>query len=146
VTPQRHATVHFYFDADVLGVAKVIASLRADATYPGDQGAVIHKRHRLACPITKPATPDHVWIPIVAQEGWVIITRDSRIQHHRAELAAVKQNSAKMVALTGTDAGSTWLQLEILMSQWRRIEALTEQPGPFIWRATRSGLAKVNLD
>jgi hypothetical protein len=75
----------------------------------------------------------------------VIITRDSRIQHHRAELAAVKKHGAKMVALTGADAGSTWLQLEIVMSQWRRIEALAGQPGPFISRATRSGLAKVDL-
>jgi hypothetical protein len=38
------------------------------------------------------------------------------------------------------------LQLEIVMSQWRRIEALADEAGPFIWRATRSGLAKVKLD
>jgi hypothetical protein len=146
VTPQRPATVRFYFDADVLGLAKVIAALRPDATYPGDPGALIHKRLRPPCRIDKPATPDHVWIPVVAQEGWVIITRDSRIQHHRAEVAAVDAHGAKMVALAGADAGSTWLQLEIVMSQWRRIEALAEQAGPFIWRATRSGLAKVRLD
>ena len=86
MTAHRAATVRFYFDADVLGLAKVIAALRPDATYPGDPGAVIHKRLRPPCRIEKPATPDHVWIPVVAQEGWVIITRDSRIQHHRAEV------------------------------------------------------------
>jgi hypothetical protein len=146
VTPHKPATVRFYFDADVLGLAKVIAALRSDATFPGDPGALIHKRLRPPCPIDKPATPDDVWIPIAAQEGWVIITRDSRIQHHRAEIAAVRTHNAKLVALTGADARSTWLQLEIVMSQWRRIEALVDQPGPFIWRATRSGLAKVKFD
>lgn len=146
MTPPKPATVRFYFDADVLGLAKVIAALRSDATYPGDPGALIHKRLRPSCRIDKPATPDHVWIPVVAQEGWVIITRDSRIQHHRAEIAAVQAHAAKMVALTGADAGSTWLQLEIVMSQWRRIEALADQAGPFVWRATRSGLSKVRFD
>lgn len=141
----KPADVRFYFDADVLGLAKVIAGLRADATYPGDPGAVMHKRARPACPIAKPSTPDDVWIPEVAGRGWLIITRDSHIQDHRAEIAAVRDNGAKMVTLAGPDAKSTWLQLEVLMSQWRRIEDLADEPGPFIWRATRSGLAKIEL-
>jgi hypothetical protein len=37
VSQARPATVRFYFDADVLGVAKVVAALRSDVTYPGDQ-------------------------------------------------------------------------------------------------------------
>jgi hypothetical protein len=39
VSHARPATVRFYFDADVLGVAKVVAALRSDVTYPGDRGA-----------------------------------------------------------------------------------------------------------
>ena len=54
------ATVRFYFDADVLGVAKVVAALRYDATYPGDPGATINKRIRPACPVTTPAVKDEV--------------------------------------------------------------------------------------
>jgi PIN like domain len=140
------ATVRFYFDADVLGVAKVIAALRWDVTFPGDPGAIIHKRQRPSCPITKPSTPDHIWIPEVAERGWLIVTRDSHIQDHVAEIAAVRENGAKLVALSGVDAASTWLQLEVFMSQWRRLEALAEEDGPFIWRATRSGLNKLILD
>jgi hypothetical protein len=51
-----------------------------------------------------------------------------------------------MVALSASDAGSVWNQLEVVMANWRRFEDLVNQPGPFIWRATRSGLGKVNLD
>lgn len=142
----RPATVRFYCDADILGLAKVLADLRSDITYPGDPGATLHRRKRPACPITETRTPDDVWIPTVARLGWVIITRDSRIQEHRAEIEAVKAYDAKMVALSGKDAGSTWAQLEVVMSQWRRIESLVDDPGPFIRRATRSGLAAVKLD
>jgi hypothetical protein len=142
----RLAEVRFYCDADILGLAKVLAALRNDVTYPGDSGALLHKRQRPPCPVTKPGTPDDEWIPQVAGLSWLIITRDSRIQEHRAEIAAVRDYGAKMVALSSRDAGSTWLQLEVVMSQWRRIEDLAEIDGPFIWRASRSGLAKVPLE
>jgi hypothetical protein len=147
VTPAvRPAEVRFYFDADVLGLAKVIAGLRNDATYPGDPGATIHRRARPACLISDPATPDRVWIPDVAGQGWLIITRDSRIQDHRAEISAVREHGAKMVALTGKDARSTWQQLEVFMRQWRGIEDLAASSGPFIWRATRSGMSRIMLN
>ena len=142
----KPADVRFYFDADVLGLAKVIARLRPDATYPGDRGATIHRRERPPCPITTAATPDSEWIPAVASEGWLIITRDSRSKERRAELAAVRENDARLVALSGREATGVWAQLEILMSQWRRIESLLEAPAPFIWAAHRSGLRAVALD
>jgi hypothetical protein len=146
VTSQpRQAEVRFYCDADILGLAKVLASLRNDVTYPGDPGLLLHRRHRPPCPVTSPQTPDDEWIPKVAQLGWLIITRDSRIQEHRAEIAAVREYGAKMVALTSRDAGSTWLQLEVVMRQWRALGDLVASEGPFIWRASRSALAKVPL-
>jgi PIN like domain len=146
VTEPRPATVRFYFDADVLGVAKVVAALRYDATYPGDPGATIKKRTRPARPVTTPAVRDEVWIPEVARRGWLIITRDRHIQDHPAEIAAVRDYGAKMVALSAADAGSVWNQLEVVMANWRKFEDLVSEAGPFVWRATRSGLGKVNLD
>jgi hypothetical protein len=146
VSQAKPAAVRFYFDADVLGLAKVIAGLRSDATYPGDPGAIIHRRERPACPITTPATPDSEWIPSVARRGWLIITRDSRIQERRAEVAAVRDSAARLVALSAKEATGVWAQLEILMSQWRRIESLLDAPAPHIWSAHRSGLRAVSLD
>jgi hypothetical protein len=46
----RAAQVRFYVDADILGLGKILGSLRNDVTYPGDPGAVLHKRHRAPCP------------------------------------------------------------------------------------------------
>ncbi len=36
--PPRSAIVRFYFDEDVLGLAKVVADLRSDVTFPDDPG------------------------------------------------------------------------------------------------------------
>ena len=100
----RPGVVRFYLDADVLGLAHVVAGLRSDATYPGDPGAIVKRRERSACPIADRATKDDVWIPQVASRGWLIITRDSRIQQHRAEIAAVRASNARMFALSGDEA------------------------------------------
>ncbi|WP_345421485.1 hypothetical protein [Pseudonocardia xishanensis] len=132
------AQVRFYVDADLLGLAKILVQVRNDVTFPGDQGGVLHKRQRPACPITAPAAKDPVWIPQVAAEGWVIITRDSAIQGHSREVGAVVEHGARMVALAGSAARTKFEQLEVVMANWRRIEQCCEKPGPFIYVATRT--------
>ena len=113
----RAAQVRFYVDADILGLGKILASLRNDVTYPGDPGAVIYKRHRAPCPIASPDVLDTDWIPEVAARGWLIVTRDSMIIQNRNEIAAIRENNAKMVALNQRDAQTKWGQLEVFMTQ-----------------------------
>jgi PIN like domain len=144
--PGKPADVRFYIDADILGLAKVLVHVRPDVTYPGDPGGTLHRRTRPACPITSTAVKDDVWIPQVASMGWLIITRDSRIASNRAEIAAVRNSGARMVALSGPETSSTWAQLEVLCCQWRAIERRTTEPGPFIYSATRTALRPVSLN
>jgi hypothetical protein len=149
-TPSRQRTypsaaVRFYCDADVLGLAKIVVQLRYDVTYPGDPGGVLHKRKRAPCPVTTTDVPDPIWIPEVASHNWLIITRDSNIAVNRAEIQAVRDSGARMVALAGKEAIGTWNQLEVLLSQWRAIEALIDTPGPFIYTATRTKLRSIDL-
>ena len=93
----RAAQVRFYIDADILGLGKILGSLRNDVTYPGDPGAVIHKRQREPCPIASPDVLDTDRIPEVASRGWMIVTRDSMIIQSRNEIAAIRENNAKIV-------------------------------------------------
>jgi hypothetical protein len=146
VSRTRLATVRFYLDADVLGLAKILVQLRSDVTYPGDPGGQIHKRTRPPCIITSPSVLDPVWIPQVTNRGWLVITRDANIADNRAEIQAVREAGARLVALAGPEAIGTWAQLEIVMSRWRDIETLLEKRGPFIYSATRSRLRPISLD
>lgn len=141
----KAAEVRFYFDEDILRLAHTIARLRYDSTYPGDPGDVIHKRQRPASPIAR-GTKDTEWVPLVASRGWLIITRDFNIRENPAERRAVRENGARMVALSGEDAANTWGQLELLMKYWRKIDALATQPGPFIYLASRSRLKQLDLE
>lgn len=93
----RPARVRFYVDADVLGLAKVLVTLRSDVTFPGDPGGVVHKRERPPCPIGAPSAEDVDWIPQVAALGWLIITRDANIREPSSPRSA-----------TTTPGWSTW--------------------------------------
>jgi hypothetical protein len=143
--PAKPADVRFYVDADVLGLAKILVQVRPDVTYPGDPGGVLHKRRRPPCPVTSAGVLDPVWIPQVAAHNWLIITRDANIAGNRAEIAAVRESGARMVALAGKDAIGTWSQLEVIMSQWRAVEALLDRPGSFICSVSRTSMRAVDL-
>lgn len=140
----KAAQARFYFDEDIQRLAHTIARLRPDCTYPGDPGAVIHKRARPACPLARGAK-DTEWVPLVATRGWLVISREFNIRENPSERRAVRQAGARMVALSGKDATSTWGQLEVLMKHWRRIDTLTDMPGPFIYLASRSGFRLLDL-
>jgi hypothetical protein len=145
--PKSHkpATVRYYFDADLLGLGKIVAGLRSDTTYPGDPGATIKKRIRPVCPVASTSVPDHEWIPIVASRGWITITRDRHIRERPAELAAVRSSGARLFVLTSRENLSIWDQLEVLMRQWSAIESAATAPGPFIYAVGRSGLSRLPL-
>jgi hypothetical protein len=100
----KAAQVRIYIDADILGLGKLIASIRNDVTYPGDPGAEIHKCQRPRCPITNPGVLDTEWIPEVAVRGWLIVTRDSKIIANVNEKNLVREHGAKMVALNQEDS------------------------------------------
>lgn len=142
----RPALVHYYVDADLLGVAKILVQLRGDVTYPGDPGGPVKGgRVRAACTITDPATLDEVWIPETARQGWLIITRDRHIQDHRAEIEAVRSSGARLVNLAADDATDRFAQMEVILCQWRRICALLDEKGPFIYAVTRTTMRALDL-
>lgn len=142
----REWRVRFYIDADILGLARVVSPLRGDITFPGDPGAVVHKRWRPPCEVTSTATPDTEWVPVTARNQWIVITRDLNIRENVAERRAVRESGARMVALGGEDAKTKWGQLELFFKWWRRIEALQEISGPFIHLVTRTRFTALDLD
>jgi hypothetical protein len=108
--PARPAAVNFYLDADVLGLAKLLALIRPDVTYPGDPGGPV-KGGRVRAPCVQ----------------------------------AVRDSGARMVTLVSRQAVDTFHQLEVLMCQWRRIDAIRHHPGPFIYAASRTSFKQIAL-
>jgi PIN like domain len=89
---------------------------------------------------------DTDWIPQVAARGWLIVTRDSMIIQNRNEITAAREKKAKMVALNQRDAQTKMGPARSVHDPVRRIEALTSEPGPFIWRVSRTAITSIALD
>jgi uncharacterized protein with PIN domain len=137
--------IRFYVDADLLGLAKVLVTVRSDVTYPGDPGGPGPDGYqRPACPV-QPDAKDPTWIPTVAMEGWVTITRDRHLQHRPAERQAIIDHGARVVRLDARHELNKWAQLEIVVSQWRRIEERLDLPGPWLVVVTRTGVRAQEL-
>src|SRR5690606_17110269 len=57
-----------------------------------------------------PGTParrslDHEWIPIVAKQGWIVLTKDRRIRYRTLEREAFMSAGAAAFWLVGSDMG-----------------------------------------
>ena len=136
----------WFIDADTLGLAHALVRARNDVTYVGDDGKRHNKRWEMdPCVIQDTATPDHVWIPEVTKHGLIILTRDRHIQTRTAEKDQVLVSRAKMFAITSKETLDIWGMLEVVATQWREMERKAQEPGPFIYSVTRSGVAEVDL-
>lgn len=55
------------------------------------------------------STLDEVWLPLVAQRGWIAISRDERIFYNDLKKEAVMRSGAKLFILVGPKATHTEL-------------------------------------
>lgn len=132
----------FYVDADLLALGKTLVSARYDVTYPGDPGDP--RRERPACVVTDPSLPDPEWIPMVASEGLVVISRDRRIGRSPAELKAVRHEGLRVVFIDSRRDPTTWGELGVVVHQWRSIAGLHEQDGPRLTHATKTTFREID--
>ena len=134
-------------DADTLGLAHVLVRARSDVTYCGDSG----ERHKQSwtidpCVIQDTETDDDIWIPAVTKAGLAIITRDKGIEERTSEKDQVLKARARMFAITSDANLDVWGLTEVVVTRWRELEGAADEPGPYIYRVTRTGnLTKVEL-
>jgi hypothetical protein len=90
-----------------------------------------------------PDAPDETWLSEVTAKGWIILTKDKRIQYRATEIAAVQSAGAAVFALTaGSVTGQEMASIFVNALPKMRLFAARE-PRPFIARVTRAGA--VNL-
>lgn len=92
-------------------------------------------------------TLDEDWLPVAGANGWLVISRDRQIQESLSELSAVREHGVKMVCLTGESSRNKWNQLEAVMTYWPKLEWLSAQDGPLVYKLSKpSGLRPVDID
>ena len=105
----------------------------ADALH--QRGRVVHM-HRQVFP---DGTPDRIWIPDVAARGWIIVTRDRRLQYRRLEWMAFLRAKTCVLWFRGDRASNREIT-EAFLAALPAIDALTAGLlPPYIVKVTSAG-------
>lgn len=78
-------------------------------------------------------TPDQDWLQHAGQQGWVVLTRDTRIRYRQLERAALHAARVKAFVFTG---GNVTMQetADILTRALPKVERICKsEHGPFIY-------------
>lgn len=126
-TPQAP---RWFIDENSLGVAKALAYVRGDVTWPGAPGG----------PVPAGAS-DTSWLPVVGMSGLVVLTRDKRIRSRPLERQALLTHGVRACFLTSGGSLDLFEQLRLWLRYWDDIETLVaEQPPPWLASVTRAGV------
>lgn len=105
----------------------------ADALH--QRGRLVHMHNQ----VFPDRTPDRIWIPEVANRGWIILTRDKRLQTRHIEWMALLRAKARVLWFKGDRASNVEITegfLTALPKIDRIIAALTP---PYIIKITPAG-------
>jgi hypothetical protein len=84
-------------------------------------------------------TPDRIWIPDVARRGWIIVTRDRRLQNRHLEWMAFLRAKARVLWFKGDRASNVEIT-EGFLSALPKIDRLTSHlEPPYIIKVTPAG-------
>jgi hypothetical protein len=124
----------FFVDENVIGLGRALANARDDVLHPGHPNL----------PAVPLRTSDPDWLPVIADLGLVVLTRDKAIRRKAGERELWLGHGLRVVALTGSKTMSTWEMLELVVRQWTRLEKLIATTGVGPWWAawTWSGIKR----
>jgi hypothetical protein len=84
-------------------------------------------------------TPDRIWIPEVASRGWIIVTRDRRLQTRHIEWMALLRAKARVLWFKGDRASNVEIT-EGLLAALPKIDQLASAlAAPYIIKVTPAG-------
>lgn len=128
--PTASQATRWFVDENSLGVAKALAYVRGDITWPGAPGG----------PVPTGAA-DTAWLPIVGQAGLVVLTRDKRIRSRPLERQTLLDHGVRACFLTSSGSLDLFSQLRLWLRYSDDIETLVaERPAPWLASVTRTGV------
>lgn len=90
------------------------------------------------------ALEDDVWLNIVGEKKWVVVSHDAKWHNERAAIEAIRQHKIKCFYLYGAQLPS-FFKVKALAQNWEKIsEKIKSDKGPFIYRISMANrLSKI---
>lgn len=117
-----------FFDASLVGVARVLEGQVEGIVYPGHP----------EWPYSQDA-PDEVWLRHVGERDWCAIFRDRRVRYRRWQRAVLEEYKVRAVVVATTKNLSIEENVALLLQSWNDIEMSLDGP-PSYMHLTKAGL------
>jgi hypothetical protein len=120
----------FFIDRDLgQAVPKALQLVRSDIVYLEEEFA--HD------------TPDEVWLEVMGQRGWTVITRNRKISTNPTQAEAIRSHGVRCFCLMQKKPLTRWQMLERLVKSWDAMEQqLDVRPAPFMLGILSAGAFK----
>jgi len=82
---------------------------------------------------------DRVWLKVVGERGWVVLTKDQRLRYRPLEISALRASNARVFVLTAGNLRGSEIAAVFLAALPRMFRILRATPGPFLARLSQSG-------
>ena len=120
----------FFFDASLLGVARIMAQSHDRITYPGHSEWPFGQDE-----------DDETWLQLVGDRGWCAIFRDKRIRYRTTERAALERHRARAVVVATSRNLTIKDNVALLDRYWSDVEQ-TLVDAPALYHLTAAGFRK----
>lgn len=118
----------FFFDANLIGVARVMEQTHDRIVYPGHSDWPLNQEEG-----------DDVWLPLVGDRGWCAIFRDQRIRYRRTERAALERHRVRSVVIATRQNLTIAENVDLLEEYWSGVEE-TFASEPALYHLTSAGV------
>jgi hypothetical protein len=113
------ADIRYIVDEDSRGFGMWLSRLRKDMTCVGSEPVD---------ELLPLGTPDPTWIPLVAERGWIAITKNSKIRTQPREAKLAVEHGLRIACLMEPVKGANrWDFAQMVMRHWDAIVALEDR-------------------
>jgi predicted nuclease of predicted toxin-antitoxin system len=82
---------------------------------------------------------DRIWLRIVGDRGWVVLTKDQQLRYRPLEIAALRASRVRVFVLTAGNLRGIEIAAAFLAALPRMCKILHSLRGPFVARVSQSG-------
>jgi predicted nuclease of predicted toxin-antitoxin system len=75
---------------------------------------------------------DRIWLRVVGEKGWVVLTKDQRLRYRPLEIAALRASNARVFVLTAGNLRGVEIAAAFVVALPGIYKILHTLPGPFI--------------
>jgi hypothetical protein len=106
------------------------------------QQGIQHQRHGQHF---APGTQDTVWLPVIGEKGWILLTKDKRIRFNDLEKATVIAYRVRKFYFTSGNYSGAEMAIMLVAAIPEIVRLCQKQAPPFIASITKAGKVHLRL-